>query len=290
MIERATTNRKLRVETSRPSTHVKTPTGPYSRPCGGFGIYYVLFCILLLSGCTSTRALPAVPTYGTAAELLYIISTRYDSLRTLKIRSQITLKLDGIRENRATARFLYDAPDHLRIDIGTFGISIMTAIADQNVLEVYLPRENNHLVGQPEKVIKVLTGVNLVYYDLSHALLGLPNLSPLDLPRVTHFLPGQNQVFLELSYAQWARKLVFDRRSATILEDHIFSPEGKTISKRFLSEYYQTGDFLLPKHIAIHQGDDIISIDVTNHQSNIALSDSDFHMRVPGDVTRHDIE
>ena len=271
----------------KPRTHIYKSTAT-SKRCGAFLLFTL--SVLFLSGCANTRAIPPVPTYTSAAELLHILATRYDTLRSLKTQARITLKLDGIRENRATARFHYHSPDQLRIDIGTFGISILTAVANQNVLEVYLPRENNYLVGQPEKVLQALTGVNLAYYDLNQAILGLPNLSPLDLPRVTRFLPEQNQVFLELDYTLWKRKLVFDRRSATLLEDHILSNEGKRISKRLLSEYYQTGGFVLPKHIEIHQGADLIAIDVKSHKGNIDIPDILFQMRVPGDVSRHDIE
>lgn len=265
----------------------KASTSPFIGRFGGFCM--AIFCLMLV-GCATTGNVPTSVPYTTAAELLHIMDTRYDSLRSLQTRAQITLKLDGIRENRAGAGFLYRAPDQLRIDIGSFGVSIMTAVANQNKLEVYLPRDNNHLVGQPEKVLRALTGVNLAYYNLNHAVLGLPNVSPLDLTKVTQFLPGANQVILELNYTLWKRKLVIDRRSATLLEDYIFDLEGKLISKRLLSEYYQTGGFVLPKHIEIHQGDDLIAIDVKTHLCNRDILDGDFRMLVPGDVRRHDIE
>lgn len=269
----------------QPTVFIKKSTTTY-QCCGAF----LLFTLFLLSGCANTRTLPRVPTYTTAAELLHIVSSRYDSLRSLQTRAHITLRIDGIRENRATIRILHQEPDQLRLDIGTFNISIMSAVSNQNVLEVYLPRENNHLVGSPERVLKALTGVNLAYYDLDQAILGLPNLSPLDLPRVTNFVIGQKDVFLELTYPAWKRRLIFDVRFATLLEDHIFDLNDQPISKRLLSGYYQTGGFVLPKHIAIHQGKDLIAIDVKSHQSNVPFTDRDFQMRVPGDVRRHDIE
>ena len=276
--------------------HIVRPSAVYTtikstttnKRCGAFLLF--AFCLFTLSGCANTRALQRVPTYTTAAELLHIVSARYDSLRSLQTRAHITLKIDGIRENRATIRILHQEPDQLRLDIGTFNISILSAVANQNVLEVYLPRENNHLVGQPEKVLKALTGVNLAYYDLDQAILGLPNLSPLDASRVTNFVIGQKDVFLELTYPEWKRRLIFDLRFATLLEDHIFDLDDKPISKRFLSGYYQTGGFVLPKHIAIHQGKDLIAIDVKSHESNVVFSERDFQMRVPGDVNLHEIQ
>ena len=268
-------------------SHDKAPGSPLERRSRGF---VVILLVLLSSGCATTRSPRSAADYSTAAELLQIVSSRYDSLRTLQTHANITFKLDGIRESRATTRLLYVSPHRLRIDVGTFGISIMTAVADGNALEVYLPRENNSLVGQPEKVLHALTGVDLAYYNLDHAVLGLPNLSLLDLPRVIGFSAGQSQVFVEIAYPLWKRKLVFDRRSATLLEDHVFDFEGHLISKRLLSGYYSASGFALPKHIAIFQGNDLIAIDVKSHQINKAISDTDFQMRVPGDVTRHQIE
>jgi len=280
-------SRKLQVAGQHPHTQEKSPRSPSMRRFGGF---CMLYCAFMLLGCATTGKVPPAMPYTTAAELLHIMEARYDSLRSLQTRAQITLKLDGIRENRAGVGFLYQTPDHLRIDIGSFGVSIMTAVAHHDTLEVYLPRENNHLVGPPEKVLQTLTGVNLAYYNLNHAVLGLPNLSPLDLPKVTQFLPGAHQVILELNYTLWKRKLVIDRRSATLLEDYIFDLDGKLVSRRVLSEYYQTGGFVLPKHIEIHQGADLIAIDVKTHRSNIDILGRDFRMLVPGDVRRHDIQ
>lgn len=265
----------------------KSTTVAHLQRCGAF---FVCYTFILLTGCATTRALPQVPPYASAAELLHIVSARYDTLKSLQSRASISLKIDGIRENRATARVLYIAPDQMRLDIGTFGMSILSAVANHNILEVYLPRDNNHLVGQPERVLEALTGVNLAYYNLNHAIMGLPNLSPLDLPRVTRYLPQQNQVFMELSYPQWKRKLVFDKRSATLIEDYIFDLEGKPISKRLLSEYHQTGGFVLPKHIAIYQGKDLITLNVKSHESNLDIPRSKFDMPVPGDVERYDIK
>lgn len=272
----------------KPNVQNKKSTATNKR-CSAFLIFNFAF-LIFFSGCASTRSLPPAPPYATASEFLHILSTRYDSLHSLKTRAKITLRIDGVRENRAGAGFLYQAPDQLRIDMAALGMSFMTAIANQNTLEVYLPRDNNYLTGPPEKVLYTLTGVNLAYYNLTHAILGLSNLSPLDSTHVTLFRPDQNQLFIELTYPHWKRRLIFEPRSATLLEDYIFSLEGKLISKRLLSKYHVTDGFILPKHIEIHQGADLIAIDVETHQSNVEVSNSRFQMRVPGDVTRHTIE
>jgi outer membrane lipoprotein-sorting protein len=279
-------NRKSEIRKPKVQTQKSTTT---NTRCGAFLIFNFSF-LILLSGCASTRSLPPAPQYTTASEFLHILSTRYDSLRSLKTRAKVTLKIDGVRENRAAAGILYQAPDQLRIDMAALGMSFMTAIANQNTLEIYLPRDNNYLTGPPEKVLDTLTGVNLAYYSLIQAILGLPNLSPLDLPRVTLFKPGKNQLYLELTYPLWKRRLIFEPRSATLLEDYVFNLEGALISKRLLSGYHQSNGFVLPKHIEMHQGADLIAIDVETHQSNVEVLGADFHMRVPGDVTRHTIE
>lgn len=251
---------------------------------------FLLLAFVFLLGCATTRSLPPAPPYTTAADVLHIITARYDTLRNLQSRTSISLNMDGIRENRASANFVYQSPDKLRIDIGTLGMSIMTAVSKQDRLDVYLPRENNHLVGQPEKVLFALTGVNLAYYNLNESVLGLPNLSLIDLPRISRFLPGKNQIFLELTYPYWKRKLLFEPRHLTLLEDHIFTLDGDVLSKRFLSDYEVVNGFMLPKHIAIHQGADRITIDVKSHRPNGEISNRYFDMRIPSDVQRREIK
>lgn len=248
------------------------------------------FAILFLMGCSVGHPpLPQAPPFNSPAELLQILTHRNTRLRDQKIKTQVNLKIHGVSERRATALLQYRTPEDIKIDIGTLGISVLSAHATHDSLRVFLPRDNTVLSGQPAKVLEAITGVNLAYYDLYPAIFGLPNLSQNDLPYVTRFVTGES-VLLEIKYPFWTRRLWLDRRTATLIEEQISSPEGQRISRRLLSNYKEENGFIFPNHIEIQQGEDLIEINVQWRRINTGLTDETFRLIIPNDATRHEIK
>ncbi len=248
-------------------------------------LYLVLF--LCLPAC-ATRP-PRPPHIGSVQdpyELLQILSSRADSLRDLDARARISLRIDGVREQRASAYLLYRSPGDLKLAVGTLGIEIMSALARHDSLAVYLPRDNHYLEGSPSEVLYSITGVNLEYYDVHRAILGLPGLSPLDLPRMTRFEIQDEQIFLEIRTPLWDRRIWLDRRTATLLEERIYDRQGNRLSSRRLGDYRDENGVILPRRIEIFQGEDQIQIRVSRRKINTGISDDRFRMRVPADVVR----
>ncbi len=267
------------------------PPAPF-HPVWSQIIFLLPLSLLLLTSCATSRsALPQLPPITSSTELLRLISSRYDSLRDQDMRATVDLTIDGVRERRASARVWHKKiPAELKMVIGGMGITFMSARAQNDTLHVHLPRENHYIVGQSEKVLYTLTGVDLSYYTIDHAILGLPNLTLLDAPRVSRFEPDRENILLELRYPLYLRRLWIVTQTGLLREEKIYDPDGQLISTRRLSDYRDEKGFALPRHIEIHQGQDIIRINVKSRNINPGLSKKDFNLRVPGDVTRYDVE
>ena len=123
-------------------------------------------------------------------------------------------------------------PSDLKLVVGGLGIVVMAARAQDDTLHVHLPRENRYLVGHPEDVLYTLTGVDLSYYAYHRAILGLPNLSPLDASRVVRFEPGRENIFLELQHGLYLRRLWIEARTGFLREERVYNAGGQLVSAR----------------------------------------------------------
>ena len=250
---------------------------------------YLLILLFLIAGCVAYR--PALlPPVTSSADFFDLIATRYDSLHNQEVRASVDLTIDGVRERRASALVRHRFPSDLKLVVGGLGIVVMAARAQDDTLHVHLPRENRYLVGHPEDVLYTLTGVDLSYYAYHCAILGLPNLSPLDASRVVRFEPGRENIFLELQHGLYLRRLWIEARTGFLREERVYNADGQLVSARMLSDYRSEKGFALPRRIEIRQGEDVILIQVKSRAINTGLTDEDFALPVPRDATRHDIQ
>ena len=250
---------------------------------------YLFILFFLIAGCVANRP-PLLPPVTSSAEFFDLTATRYDSLRNQEVRASIDLTIDGVRERRASALVRHRLPSDLKLVVGGFGTVVMAARAQDDTLHVHLPRENRYLVGPPEDVLYVLTDVDLSYYAYDRAILGLPNLFPLDVTRVVRFESGEKHIFLELQYDLYLRRLWIEASTGFLREERVYNADGQLVSARILSDYRMDDGFALPRRIEIRQGEDVILIQVKSRAINTGLSDQDFVLSVPRDATRHDIQ
>ena len=250
---------------------------------------FLLVIFLFTAGCVANR--PALlPPVTSSTEFFHLIATRYDSLHNQEVRASVDLTVDGVRERRASALVRHRFPSDLKLVVGGFGTVVMAARAQNDTLHVHLPRENRYLVGNPEDVLYVLTDVDLSYYAYDRAILGLPNLSPIDASRVVRFEPGEKHIFIELQYDLYLRRLWIEARTGFLREERVYNGDGQLVSARMLSDYRMDGGFALPRRIEIRQGEDVMLIQIKSRVVNAGLSDEDFVLPVPKDATRHDIQ
>jgi len=255
-----------------------------------FLLFFIICFSFFIYGCASTQpSLPSLPPITSAAELLRLTSARYDSLRDQDIRATIDLTIDGMRERRARTRIWYKTPSDLKIVIGGLGVTVMSARAQNDTLHVYLPRENHYLIGHPEDVLLTLTGVDLSFYDFDRAILGLPNLSLLDIPRVIRFESTSQNILLELRHPLYLRRLWIETQTGLLREEKVYNSDGQLVSSRRLANYQYQNGFALPRHIEISQGKDIILINVKSCKINTNFSDKVFNLPIPRDAIRHQI-
>ena len=250
---------------------------------------FLLVVFLLTAGCVANRPV-LLPPVTSSTEFFHLIATRYDSLHNQEVRASVDLTIDGVRERRASALVRHRFPSDLKLVVGGFGTVVMAARAQNDTLHVHLPRENRYLVGNPEDVLYVLTDVDLSYYAYDRAILGLPNISPIDASRVVRFEPGKENLFLELQHDLYLRRLWIEARTGFLREERVYNADGQLVSARLLSDYRMDDGFFLPRRIEIQQGEDVMLIQVKSRAINMGLSDEDFVLPVPRDATRHDIQ
>ncbi len=246
------------------------------------------FLLLVLPGCAASLSrLPDVGPVTTPADLLYIVSSRADSLKDLEIRAGINMRVDGIKQ-KGFAVLFYRSPNELKIEIkdALLGFGVLSARAQGDSLAVYLSRTNHYLEGPPEDVLRAITGVDLAPYGVRHALLGLVNLSPLNLPRIGEFASHRDSLIVEIIEPLWTRRLRFEPRTAVLLEERVYTPDGLLMSRRILSEYRRQNGVVLPGKMEMIQGNDRIRIQVVSRKVNSGVPDRRFELRIPSDVIR----
>ena len=250
---------------------------------------FLFIFFFFIAGCVANRPV-LLPPVTSSTEFFHLIATRYDSLHNQEVRASVDLTIDGVRERRASALVRHRFPSDLKLVVGGFGTVVMAARAQNDTLHVHLPRENRYLVGPPEDVLYVLTGVDLSYYAYHRAILGLPNLSPIDASRVVRFEPGEEHIFLELQHDLYLRRLWIETRTGFLREERVYNADGQLVSARIMSDYRMDDGFVLPRRIEIQQGEDVILIQIKSRAINTGLSNEDFVLPVPKDATRHDIQ
>lgn len=246
------------------------------------------FCLILLvlSGCAASLSrLPEVALLSTPADLLRIISSRSHSLQDLEVRAKIDMRVDGVKQNGVVVLF-HRSPDALKIEMKVLFSSVLSALARGDSLAVYLARTNHYLEGPSEDVLRTVTGVDLTPYGAREAILGLVNLSPLSLPRIGEYVTHRDSLVVEIIEPQWTRRLRFDPRTAILLEERVYSPQGALISRRILSEYRLQNGIALPRRMEIVQGGNRIRIQVISRKVNSGVPDHRFQLKVPSDVIR----
>ena len=247
---------------------------------------------LVFSACSTRRTRPHdVGPIHNSFDLLRIISSHTDSLRDLEARAKIFIRIDGVQQN-TSAVVRYKFPDALKLDVtGALGIGLLHALAENDSLAVYLPRDNHYLRGLPEEILYRVTGVDLQFYDAQRAILGLPSTSVLDLPRVSSFETQGNSIYIEIKEPLWDRRICVDRRTATILREEIYDHhQGRLISQRLMADYREERGVILPRRIDIRQGTDQIRIDFGWRNVNSGINERVFRMKVPSDVIRVESE
>jgi outer membrane biogenesis lipoprotein LolB len=252
----------------------------------GPGLAAALVSLALLAACATTAPrLPVIPVPRNVAQLIATLSQREDSLRTVDARFQIDLRIDGIRQKGSGALF-WRQGGPLKLDVSDrlLGIGVLSALTSHDSLAVYLPRENRFLQGQAADVLYTITGVDVSYYDLDRAVLGIPNLAAADTGRVTRFETRSDTLHVEILDPLWTRNLLFHASTGVLLEERVTTPGGAPLSARRLSDYRIAGGVPLPRTIRIRQGDDRITLRYNRRDVNTPLPDARFRLNLPSDA------
>ncbi|MDE2997856.1 MAG: DUF4292 domain-containing protein [Gemmatimonadota bacterium] len=242
--------------------------------------------LLVFSGCAASLSrLSEIPPPSSPADLLRIVSSRSDDLLDLEVRAGIDMRVDGVKQNGVVVLF-HRSPDALKIEMKVLFSSVLSALARGDSLAVFLARTNHYLEGPSEDVLRTVTGVDLTPYGAREAILGLVNLSPLSLPRIGEYATHRDSLVVEIIEPLWTRRLRFDPRTAVLLEERVYSPQGVLVSRRMLSDYQLQNGVALPRRMEIVQDSNRIRIQVISRKVNSGVPEGRFQLKVPGDVIR----
>lgn len=262
--------------------HLKVPTLNRSIRA----ILSAFLIALHLGGCAS--APPALPLVeiDSPRELIRRVLTHTDTLRDARIRSRVSIEIDGVRQ-KATSILFFRQTSDLKMEVnGTLGISIMSAKFWEDSLSVYLPGDNGYIDGPAARVLYQVTGMNLGFYDIQSIILGIPTLSLSDAEHVVGFDTTDTDYVLDLYDGVFRRRIWCDRRLLTVTREDILDTRGDLMSQLRLDRYTSEAGCLLPARIQIIQGANHISWSVESMRVNTGVDPSVFRLNMPPGVPR----
>ena len=244
--------------------------------------------IILFCGCASAPNLSLAPTIAGPRHLIRHILAHTDSLHNARVRSRVSLEIEGVRQ-KATSVVFFDRPSDLKMEVnGTLGVNIMSAKFWGDSLRVYLPGDNGYLDGRAAGVLYQVTGMNLAYYDIQNIILGIPTLSVKDADHVTGFQTTADHYILDMHLGPVRRRLWVDRVRVAVTREDIFDTHGAVLSQLRLSGYETHPGCLLAGNIQIDQGANHITWSVESVRTNAGVDRSVFDLTMPTSVVRLD--
>ena len=240
----------------------------------------VLVASYLLIGCAAT-ARRSPPVITSPDDLIQHVQRTRSHILSATSRATLSIQIDGVRQKAKSAIF-YRSPDSLRLEVtGPVGAALLSALFYRDSIDVYLPRENEFLSGPSSAILRSITGMELGYYGIPHALLGLPDLREDDLAHLTSYSADENSYYLGFAYPFGRRRITIDRRTLGLVDDVLLDTFGSPLSHRQISEYRAFGDTFLPARIEIVQNGNHIRIHHTHIRPNTDIASDQLVLRVP---------
>jgi len=205
-------------------------------------------------------------------------------LRTFEGEARISLRLEGVRQ-RGSALVLFRRPDGLRVDVtGPIGVRLVTAVASGDSLRVFLPRSNDLYEGRADDAaLRRVIGVDLGAWTPWRAMLGVV---PGDLGQVEGFEREGERLVVRVRGEAGTRRLTFEARDLTLSREEVYDRAGALVARREMSGYREMEGVVLPRRIALFQGEDEVRVEYTEWRLNRGVEEERLRLRVPEGVNR----
>jgi outer membrane lipoprotein-sorting protein len=242
--------------------------------------------MLLLAGCASAR-LPSIATpINGPRDLLLHIASHTDSLQNARVRTRVSMEIEGVRQ-KATSIVFAERPSDLKMEVnGPLGVSIMSARFRDDSLKVYLPGDNGYLEGSAARVLYQVTGMNLAYYDIQDVILGIPTIGRSAEHHITGFRTTADHHIVDLDLGLFRKRMWVDRVRVVVTREDILDVDGVLLSRLQLNQYETRNGCVLPGRIRIDQGINHIVWSTESLEINQGISPSVFELRMPPGVSR----
>ena len=252
--------------------------------------FHFAFCIshfafpLLLLSCAAPKSLQRQVPFESAADLLQIVSDDISRLQTFEGEARISFRIEGVR-HKASAMVLFRRPDLLKIEVtGPLGMRLLTGVASSESLRIFLPRVGDLYEGPADgDILERITGVDLSAWPPWKALLGVPSF---DSEPEREIEKQGDRLSVWTVGEKFKRRLTFDGKSLTLAGEEIYDEAGDPITKRTMSDYRSMKGVVLPRRIALIQGEAEIRLDYKTWKINEEIGDERLRLRLPREVNR----
>ena len=213
---------------------------------------------------------------GDLATLLSAHRAQFSQIEDLKLRAQVSLRVDG-REERATALLLYAKPDMFRFDVrGPLFTHILTAVMYDDSVTI-ITREGSWK-GDPNASLHRMIGIDLGGYDLGYLLLGVVQPGRIDSNRSVAY-PRADRAIVPIAHPEASRTVTIDLFRGFIVAERFESPRASW--HREMTAYRRLGDSYFPGTMSMRQGDNHLQLEYGEIHLNGGIPREDFLRGIP---------
>jgi hypothetical protein len=215
------------------------------------------------------------------SELLDHAHKSFEQIQNLTVEAGIELR-QGKERERGTALIQMKGADLFRLEVrGPFYSHIFTAVQEGDSLTVY-----GRAVGGAWKglargpLLFRLTGIDLSFYKLRHALLGVVEPGSIA-TEIDIKYPRADRAIVPFYGPGVLRRLWIDVHRGLVARERVETLGGQVLLERRFEDYRRFAALILPQHVHIAQGETVIELDYRSYDFDKVLSVDSFFKGIP---------
>ncbi len=205
----------------------------------------------------------------------------FEQVQNLTAEAGIELRQGKVRQ-RGTALIQMKGADLFRVEVrGPFYSHVFTALQEGDSLTVYGRAVNGAWKGLARGPLLLhLTGIDLGFYELRHALLGLVEPGPLATELGVEY-PRADRAIVPFYGPGVLRRLWIDVHRGLVTRERMETLAGRVLLERRLRDYRRVASLVLPRRVQIDQGEVAIALDYRSYDLDKVLSVESFFEGIP---------
>ncbi len=241
------------------------------------------FLCLLVAGCASQPPLLRQgwqPREGIET-LLGLVAADFQEIGDLTAEASITYQQAG-QKDRGTAVLLFKSPDLLRMEVrGPLFSHAFTALLQADSLTI-VNKAGAWKGSARGALLMLLTPMDLSFYDLRYALLGLVEPGRVDSGRKIEY-PRADRAIVPLEGGTFPRRVWIDLYRGFITREEVAFSNGEVLLSRELKDYQEVGGVYLPGRVEIRQGEADLILEYRDYIPGKGIPEEKFTQGIPLD-------